>query len=151
MGDCELLNLSIGDEVPDSRLTGPSYTGKVALQGKPVRVAISRHAVEAVTNQQYPILAELELYFSCLVRKQVRFRALVQFDQISTKHARILPGLFASFRAVSTLECKVAEVDGKPPVETLPVKKPGLFVPDWIKIDFRAGQWVGDYGFERTL
>jgi len=151
MNEGELLNLSVGDYIPDNRLASQSYSGQVAIQDKAVNIYITRHAVQTISAHRYPILVELELYFSCLVRKQVRFRELRQADQISTDHARVMPGLFASFRAVCTQECKVADVADKPPIETMPVKKPGLFVPDWIKIDFRAGQWLGEYGFERTL
>ena len=151
VNESEFLNLSVGDSVSDSRLSGHSYSGKIAIHGKPVNIDITKHAVEAITAHRYPILAELELYFSCLVRKQVRFQELRQPDWNSSGYARVLPGLFASFRAVCTKECKVADVAGKPPVETMPVKKPGQFVPDWIKIDFRAGEWLGEYGFERNL
>lgn len=151
MNKNELLNLSVGGNVPGRRLDTNSYSGKVAIQGKSVNIDITRHAVEAITEHQYPILAELELYFSCLVRKQVRFRELRQPDRNSSGYARVLPGLFASFRAVCTKECKVADIAGKPPVETMPVKKPGQFVPDWIKVDFHAGQWIGEYGFERSF
>ncbi len=151
MDDGKLLNLSVGDNVPDNRFTAKAWSGEVAIQGKPVSVDITRPAVKALAGQQFPVLAELELYFSCLVRKQVRFRALTGFEQVSTGYARVLPGLFASFRAVCTQHCKIADVDGKPPVETLPVKRSGLFVPDWLKLDFRAGQWLGAYGFKRTL
>jgi hypothetical protein len=151
MYESELLNLSVGDCIADSRLSAHAYSGKVAIQGKSVNIDVTRQAVKAASEHHYPILIEVELYFSCLVRKQVRFRTLIQPEQISTDFAGVLPGLFASFRAVCTRECKVADVAGKPPVETMPVKKPGQFVPDWIKVDFHAGQWIGEYGFERSF
>jgi len=55
------------------------------------------------------------------------------------------------FRAVATQQCRIKDVGDKPPVETMPIHKPERFVPDWIKIDYRAGQWVGEYGFKRTI
>jgi hypothetical protein len=151
MDESELLNLSVGDCIADSRLSAHAYSGKVAIQGKSVNIDVTRQAVKAASEHLYPILIEVELYFSCLVRKQVRFRTLIQPEQITTDFASVLPGLFASFRAVCTMQCKVADVAGKPPVETMPVKKPGQFVPDWIKVDFHAGQWIGEYGFERSF
>jgi len=136
--------------VPGNRFSGQSYSGNATIAGKSVTIDITSHAIQAISEHRYPILAELELYFSCLVRKQVRFLELKQADHITTGYTRVLPGLFASFRAVCTKECKIADVSAKPPVETMPVKQPGLFVPDWLKIDFRAGEWLGEYGFERT-
>ncbi|HHH43824.1 MAG TPA: hypothetical protein ENK49_06780 [Gammaproteobacteria bacterium] len=151
MNNGELLNLSVGDSIPGSRFGARSWSGEVVIQGKPVSIDVTRQAVKALAGQQFPVLAELELYFSCLVRKQVRFRTLAGFNEVSTGYARVLPGLFASFRAVCTQHCRIADVGNKPPVETLPVKRSSLFVPDWLKLDFRAGQWLGAYGFKRTL
>jgi hypothetical protein len=85
------------------------------------------------------------------VRKQVRFRELPADESADATLTRVTPGLYASFRAVCTRHCRIVDVSGKPPVETLPVKKPDLFVPDWVKIDFRAGKWLGEYGFERNI
>jgi len=149
--ESSLLKLSVGESIAESRLDSHAYSGQADIQGKSVNIAITSHAIAAIARRQHPILIELELYFSCLVRKQVRFRSLEEPDLIPGNYTRVLPGLFASFRAVCTKECKVADVGDHPPVETLPVKKPGLFVPDWVKIDFRADQWLGEYGFERTL
>jgi len=121
------------------------------LRGKRVRVDISESAVEALSDRDAPLLVELELYFSCLVRKQIRFTALPEKPSTDNECTRVMRGLYASFRAVTTAHCRIDETDGKPPVETLPVKKPDLFVPDWLKLDFRAGRWLGEYGFKNDL
>ena len=121
------------------------------LQGKSVRIKVSNTARQAISARHTPILAQLELYFSCLVRKQVQFRELANTDPAASTYVRVLPGLYAAFRAVTTKECRIADIDGKPPVETMPVKKPAQVVPDWIRIDDRAGQWRGEYGFARNL
>ena len=152
MSQSAILQLSIGDSIADSRFTGDAFSGEVLLLGKPVRFDVSAPAMRALADAASPIVVELELYFSCLVRKQVCFRELAGIRDESTAsvpHASVVPGLFASFRAVTTQECRIADVKGKPPVETLPVKKPDLFVPDWVRIDYRADKWRGEYGFER--
>ena len=121
------------------------------LKGKNVRVDISESAVQALSERDTPLLVEIELYFSCLVRKQIRFTALSEKPAPDSESARVMRGLFASFRAVTTSHCRIDEVDGKPPVETMPVKKPDLFIPDWLKLDFRAGRWLGEYGFKNDF
>jgi hypothetical protein len=146
-----ILQLSVGDAISDRRFSGDAFSGDVDLLGKPVHFRLTGPAMKALAEAASPIVVELELYFSCLVRKQVRFRELAASPERpeAISHARVVPGLFASFRAVTTRNCRIADVDGKPPVETLPVKKPDLFVPDWVRIDYRSGKWRGEYGIER--
>jgi len=151
MYESELLNLSVGDCIADSRLSAHAYSGKVAIQGKSVNIDVTRQAVKAASEHHYPILIEVELYFSCLVRKQIRFREINALAADETKYTRVIPGFFTGFRAVATQQCRIKDVGVKPPVETMPIHKPERFVPDWIKIDYRAGQWIGEYGFKRTI
>jgi len=146
----QLLNLSIGDQVPDRRLTASSYSGVVNLNGKQVLVAVSADAVTAVADSRLPVVAEFELYFSCLVRKQVRFREISGVAPEDSDYSRVVPGLYATFRAVTTKHCAIADSGDKPPVEAMPIVHPERFAPDWIRIDFRNGQWRGEYGFART-
>ncbi len=145
------LGVCIGEAIPDRRLSSNSSSGSILLKGKRVRVDISESAAQALLERDTPLLVELELYFSCLVRKQIRFTALENDPQSDSDCTRVMSGLYASFRAVTTAHCRIDEVDGKPPVETLPVKKPDLFVPDWLKLDFRTGRWLGEYGFKNDL
>ena len=107
--------------------------------------------MRAIGDSRLPIAAELELYFSCLVRKQTRFREINGVQADNNDYARVVPGFYATFRAVTTKHCTVAETDGKPPVETMPIQHAERFVPDWLKIDYRAGQWLGEYGFARKV
>jgi hypothetical protein len=145
------LGISIGEAIPDRRLSSNAQSGTMKLKGKPVRIALSESAGQALSERDTPLLVELELYFSCLVRKQIRFTALAEEPAEDSGYTRAMRGLYASFRAVTTAHCRIDETDGKPPVETLPVKKPDLFVPDWLKLDFRAGRWLGEYGFKNDL
>ncbi len=145
----KLLNLSIGDHIPDRRLSAKSYTGTVRLQGKSVRIDISADAVREADAGNQPVLAELELYFSCLVRKQLRFRRLHDQQTEGDGLVRVIPGFYTSFRAITTSHCAIVDAGGGVPVETMPVQHPERFVPDWIRIDYRARQWRGEYGFAR--
>ena len=147
----EVLNLSIGDRISDARLARQPYSGVIDLHGKQVFIDVSADALRACMDSARPIICEVELYFSCLVRKQVRFREMSPLAADEEQYARVVPGFFAGFRAVATQHCRISDVGDKPPVETMPIQKPERFVPDWIKVDYRAGQWIGEYGFKRTL
>jgi hypothetical protein len=144
-----VLNLSIGDVVAESRFSGAAWSGAVLLHGRPLDVRVTAAAVQAAMASQQPVLAQLELYFSCLVRKQLRFIELGDGVGVDTERSRILLGLYLAFRSVCTRHCSIAEAGDVPPVDTMPVIHPERFVPDWLKIDFRAGQWLGEYGYAR--
>ena len=52
----------------------------VDIEGKTVSIKTSAAADRALSERGQPLLAEMELYFSCLVRKQVRFHEAGSFD-----------------------------------------------------------------------
>ena len=149
--ESDLLNLSVGDRVGSTRFFSGAFTGSVTLQDRNVDIFVSASAVHAAGEARMPVLAQMELYFSCLVRKQVRFMELdLSNPDIVDDRACVIPGLFTSFRAICTQQCNTDDFVGKPPVETMPVKRRGMFMPDWIRIDYRAGDWLGEYGFARN-
>jgi hypothetical protein len=43
------------------------------LHGRAVAIELTQAANDALAQRSTPLLAEMELYFSCLVRKKVRF------------------------------------------------------------------------------
>ena len=88
-------------------------------------------------------MLELELYFSCLVRKRVHVRdrldgnAVVLSDQLSVR-----------FRPVVTQQCAMRDVArDNPPVMDMPVVDPDRFFPHWITLDFRRGSWIAEFGY----
>lgn len=140
-----------GLALPDTVASHKSaYSGHIKVLGKPVRIHITRAALRALSRHGHPVIAEMELYFSCLIRKQVLFSEFTGPAAPSEDCTRVLPGLYASFRAVTTKHCRIADTDGKPPVEAMPIREPRRFVPDWLRIDFRRGKWKGEYGFSRN-
>lgn len=129
---------------------------RVQLHGQALRARLSAAAVQAAERLASPLTVEMELYFSCLVRKSVRFYATTPNLELPVAaQVRLLPQLLLRFHPVSTQQCSMADTrldtrldtGAKPPVETLPVVKPQAFVPRWIDIDFHDGEWVGENGY----
>ncbi|MGA7800563.1 MAG: hypothetical protein WCC36_07105 [Gammaproteobacteria bacterium] len=118
----------------------------VVIHGKPVELRISAAARNRLADRQRPLLAEMELYFSCLVRKRVRFRDLQ--DPEDTVSA--LQGLSVCFRPVTTAECRMVDAGEDVPTTAMPVVNPAAFVPHWLTIDYRRGGWVGEFGYQRA-
>ncbi|MGQ9666227.1 MAG: hypothetical protein ACUVWB_02845 [Anaerolineae bacterium] len=114
----------------------------ITLSGKTLEIRLSPDAEKALAARATPLLAELELLFSCLIRKRVRFS-----DLDSENAASASERLFVRFRPVMTQVCAVAEVDGAPPLDDFPIADPKPFVPRWLRIDFRKGAWQGEFGY----
>lgn len=111
------------------------------ILGKKVLVEWSAAAEKAMSSLASPLLVEMELYFSCLIRKAVRF----SHDAPSRYSVSITPKMTVSFRPVVTKSCSVSEVENEPPVEDFEMIKPEAFVPKKLLIDFKHGLWLGEF------
>jgi len=117
----------------------------VEILGKKVRVEWSSSADKKMKELTEPLLVEMELYFSCLIRKAVRFGR----DAHSGNFALAGPQLKIGFRPVMTKACRLSDFEGDPPLEDFPIVKPEAFVPKRLTIDYRAGKWIGDFFLQR--
>lgn len=113
----------------------------VEILGKKVLVEWSASAHKQMQGLDEPLLVEMELYFSCLIRKAVRFGR----DAEAGHFVQAAPRLKVGFRPVMTKVCKVSDYEGAPPVEDFPIVKPEAFVPKRLTIDYSKGRWVGEF------
>lgn len=121
-------------------------SAEIYLYGRPIQVRLSRAAQTAAASLSAPLMVEMELYFSCLVRKAVRFRTANDVA-VDSEHALITERLMLCFRPVTTEHCALPDDDAAPPLEAMPVKRPQAFLPRWLNIDFRRGEWRGEFGY----
>ncbi len=115
----------------------------VDILNKTVRLEWSKSAEVEMAKLSVPLSVEMELYFSCLLRKQVRFGDKAH----SREFVPVSPKLQVAFRPVMTTVCAADSCDGEPPVEDFAIVNPAAYVPHWLKIDYRHGQWQGEFGF----
>ncbi len=113
----------------------------IEILGKQVLVEWSRSADQKMQSLVEPLMVEMELYFSCLIRKAVRFGA----DAQASSFAVASPNLKIGFRPVMTRACSVGDFADAPPLTDFPIVKPEAYVPKRISIDFKNGQWTGDF------
>ncbi|MEN8168818.1 MAG: hypothetical protein ABFS08_01170 [Pseudomonadota bacterium] len=119
---------------------------EITISGKPVQVELSPAASHAMQQRTEPLLAEMELYFSCLVRKKVRFHSAN--ESRDAERVFVNEQLVVSFRPVMTQSCSVDSVESAaPPVTDFPITTPAAFVPHWLRIDFSDNQWQGEFGY----
>lgn len=111
------------------------------ILGKKILVEWSAAADQAMATLVAPLQVEMELYFSCLIRKAVRFG----HSASSPYSVSVTPQLKLNFRPIVTKACKVSEVEDEPPVEDFKLAKPEAFVPKRVVLDFKRGEWVGEF------
>ena len=143
--DASTYPLSV-DDTDKHRAEHFQASHEIHLYGKAVQCRITRAARAAAAQLTAPLVVEMELYFSCLVRKALRFRPPTDADAV-IEEARLSEHLRVRFRPVTTQHCSLPADAVEPPLEAMPVTRPRAFVPRWLKIDFRHGAWCGEFGY----
>lgn len=115
----------------------------VEINGRPVLVEWTEAAAHELAQRTQPLVVELELYFSCLVKKFVHFHETdVQRDTVAVSDK-----LAVFFRSVTSTACsfEVADRLGRQPeieIDTPNVRK---IAPKRVGLDFVRGEWRGNY------
>ena len=117
--------------------------GTVQINGRPVLVEWTRSASRELAKRAQPLVVELELYFSCLIKKFVHFHEAIP-DRITTA---VTDKLVIFFRPVTSTACsfEVADRLGRQPEIELDTPNSRKIAPRLVKIDFVHGQWQGNY------
>ena len=115
----------------------------VEIMGREVSVSLSEKASRELAKRATPLIAEMELYFSCLIRMKVRFHDTAH-DLVT---AQAMDKLHIAFHPVMTAACRNDDIGDEPPLTDFPIQNPQAFVPHWLTIDFRHNQWQGEFGF----
>lgn len=124
-------------------LSRKGATLPIALEGRDVRVHLTRAAQQALAARAAPLVAEMELYFSCLIRMRVRFLE----NESGGDTTPVSDKLAIRFRPVAGRRCDLHAVEGEQPLDDFPIVRRAPFVPHWLNIDYRKGQWVGRFGY----
>lgn len=113
-------------------------------------VELTPAARKALEQRTAPLYVEMELYFSCLIRKRVLFH------ESPPEHLAYAegdtPNLKVGFSWMMTQSCNLSDVEGdEPPLTAFP-GAPDKKLAAWpkrLKLDFKKGTWVGEYSLER--
>jgi hypothetical protein len=119
----------------------------VEIDGRTVAIELSKAASKALAARTTPLLVEMELYFSCLIRKQVRFRDATA-DNSDNQTVKLNDLLHIRFRPVMTRVCGKDYEGDEPPLTDFPIAKTRPYVPRWLHIDYRKDLWQGEFGYD---
>jgi len=111
-------------------------------------VELTGAARRALDARGGSLVVEMELFFSCLVRKRLRFlpRAPTGASVLPCEaHER----LQTWFHPVVSQHCALpAEGDLESlPLMDFPLVRREAFSPRWLKLDYRGGVFQGDFGW----
>ncbi len=120
----------------------------IEMMGKQIDVAISKKAAKQLSVRKAPLFVEMELYFSCLLKKEIRIRETAREEVNEAFTAKLSDNLYFSFRPIMTKSCSIESCDGeKPATSDFPIEKPQSYVPKWLTLDYKKGEWCGDFGY----
>jgi hypothetical protein len=115
----------------------------VTVNGKPVTVECTTAAARKLAERSRPLVVELELYFSCLVKKFVHFH-----DEAPPRATvRVADNLHLYFRVVTSTACtmELAERLGRQPETELDTVAARKLAPRRVRLDFAKGDWRAEF------
>jgi hypothetical protein len=117
------------------------HAGATVINGKTVRVEWTARAEEALRGRERPLIVELELYFSCLVKKFVHVRQAAGGHALAWVDGR----LALYFRPVTSTRCtpQTAERLGRQPEMEIDTPATRRMAPKRVRLDYRDGAWNG--------
>lgn len=120
-------------------------TDIITLNGRPVSIELTKAAARELERRETPLFVELELYFSCLVKKFVHFRTDSRGKPTIPAHGK----LQIYFRPVTSTACtfEVAERLGRQPEMEIESAALQHVAPKRVSIDHIAGVWRGSFTF----
>ncbi len=118
---------------------------RVVINGREVEVEWTAEAARELARRTAPLYVELELYFSCLVKKFVHFRE----DARGKPTVDVGNGLTLYFRPVTSTACtfEVAERLGRQPEKEIESEALRHVAPKRVFIDHVGGAWRGSFNF----
>lgn len=121
----------------------------IKIHDKDVHVTLTKSAERAATLLAAPLLAEIHLIFGCMIVKRVWFK-----ERTNPESEAIAGNLHACFCTVRySKQCRISHIDSgveEPNDFPLMVEKKA-FVPHWLRIDYKKGKWIGEYGYDRNI
>jgi len=104
----------------------------------------TERAERKLREQSAPLVVEMQLYFSCVVKKRVLFNLQPRDENVAS--VEVNDKLHVVFRTVQANSCDPVEFASSYPIameyETQGARQ---MRPSLLQIDHRSGQWQGEF------
>jgi hypothetical protein len=119
------------------------HRSAIRINGKDVEVGWTRSAQTALSARTRPLVVELELYFSCLIKKFVHFHE----EAAGRPTTAVDDKLCLCFRSVTSTACAMehAERLGRQPEIELDTAVTRKLAPKRVMLDYRDYRWHGEF------
>lgn len=126
----------------DKWLNPLRHRRRVMLRGQPVEVRWTQRAERALQRRDAPLLAEMQLYFSCVVKKRVLFHEPGELEPVPVNAQ-----LHITFRPVQSSSCDPVEFAAHYPVQQeFHSQAAAKMHPRWLQLDYKKGRFIGEFG-----
>ncbi len=134
---------------------------KLSFYEKSMTVKLSPQAIKQSAKLESILLIEIQIYFSCLLGKRLAFYTHKKlngawqvekeaFIAMVDDAQKVTGNIYLRFNTVMTKACPVSDYAGPPPVTDFTIKNQKPYVPSWLNIDFKHGEWSGEYGWKKS-
>ncbi|MCW8909692.1 MAG: hypothetical protein OQK76_03615 [Gammaproteobacteria bacterium] len=128
---------------------------------KNIDIKLSRSAADQSQQLTSRLIIEIQIYFSCLLGKRLAFYSEQpmsgcwqleqdEFEKTLQDTQQLTDHIYIRFNTVMTKDCPVSDYAGPPPVTDFTIRNLKPYVPSWLNIDYKNGQWSGKYGWPVT-
>jgi len=134
---------SVGNplQVLDRWLNPPRHTKTVMLRDKPFEVEWTKRAQHALEQRNKPLIIEMQLYFSCVIKKRVLFHDSYDLESVSVND-----DITIAFRPVESTSCDPVEFAKNYPVkQQFESTAASKMRPKYLLVDYVRGKWVGEF------
>jgi len=125
--------------------THPDFT--LTMNERSLSIDLTSAAHTELAKRNAPLYAQMELYFSCLLRLKVRFYESA--PDMAVPWLAVNDKLIVGFRPVMTAQCNNDYAGEEPPLTDFPIAHDAPFTPRWLHLDYRQGQWQGEFGYHQ--
>ena len=131
---------------------------QLSFHGKSMDIKLSKNAASQSQKLDFPLVIEIQIYFSCLLGKRLAFytdKGLNGTWQVETPlfstmlddSEQLTDNVYIRFNVVMTKACPVSDYVGPPPVTDFTISNHKPYVPSWLNLDYKNGLWSGQYGW----
>jgi len=117
------------------------HNASIILNNRLIQLEWTNRANSELINRNKSLIIEMQLYFSCMVKKRVLFHSSPEF---TTTHVN--EKLAIAFRAVQSTACDPVEFAKNFPVKKVLTSSAAQKMrPSKLQFDFQNGNWHGEY------
>ncbi len=120
------------------------YHQSLSIDGRVLELRWTGRAQRALECRREPLIVELQLLFSCVVKKRVLFHDRAPFERVP-----VAGKIEIAFHPVASAACDPVEFARDYPVDRSldGVAARKMVLPNWVEIDYRRGAWEGRFGY----